>query len=301
MDDTQTDELPLLFGKWKPNQFDDFSQNSENSPIVKGHEQLSLWYKFDFATVRIQSSDIYFPQHMISANLHNQGKQITIDQLFQPDFLQMYGDGIVWMQEKLNEAATYYPQAAGIDVKDHSRLIRESRITVNADYETISGGFADVKERDRIAGEVYLSLEHMLETEFGIVDAEVTPSPVLGPFLPSIGQAKTLTLANGITVLTDVVPNSNINSGHMGIYFLSDEKGIKEAHKEVYEKAGHHINENHSNKLRPVRGSAAHKDSYSANWAIDLSFIQRTYSLPASTLFEPLALQAPGLSSKLLK
>lgn len=298
MDNTQTDELPLLFGKWKQNQFDDFSQNTENSPIQKGHESLSLWYKFDFTTVRIESSDIYYPQHKISAMLRlgNLEKNTTIDTLFHPEFAQMYQDGIVWMQKKLNAAASVYPQAAGIDVKDHSRLIRESRITVNADYETISGGFADVKERDRIVGEVYLSLEHMLETEFGIVESEVTPSPVLGPFLPSIGQAKTLTLANGITVLTDVVPNSDINSGHMGIYFLSDEEGDKIAHRDVYEKAGQHINENHSNKLRPVRGSAAHKDSYSANWAIDLSFIQQTYSLPASTLFKPLALQAPGLS-----
>lgn len=298
MDDTQTDELPLLFGKWKPNQFDDFSQNSENSPIQKGHEQLSLWYKFDFATVRIQSSDIYFPEHKISAMLRlgNLEKTTTIDTLFHPEFAQMYQDGIAWMQKKLNEAATIYPQAAGIDVKDHSRLIRESRITVNADYDIMSEESLNVKERDRVVGEVYLSLESMLETEFGIVDAEVTPSPVLGPFLPSIGQAKTLTLANGITVLTDVVPNSDINSGYMGIYFLSDEKGTKIAHKEVYEKAGQHINENHSDKLRPVRGSAAHKDSYSANWAIDLSFIQQAASLPASTLLTPLALQAPGLS-----
>ena len=259
------EDCPLLFEKWRPDEFESFFDGEPS--------RLSQMYDFDFASVDINSSNIYFPQHYISAHGKMYPGAYTPEALFEPKILELYIDAKEFMKQKLKEKSTLIPELALIDIEEHSKFGRCTGCHVDVEDDRPSGAL-DIEARNKIASEVYHSLEDNLRKEFGIVSEEIVPNYVL---LVPAGDAKILTLSKGIYFMTENPLPDEVNAGTLYMRIISDENGEKEFHHNVVEFVFGYLNRAFKDRLVGNHNKDVVNLGLSGDgsaWKIDLSRIK---------------------------
>jgi hypothetical protein len=259
------EELPLLFGKWKPDEFYDFSIKD-----IAGY--LNQRYIFSFAHVEIESTDVHFPVRKIHAQSMTPPSLYTPDGLFEPFILEMYHDALNYVSNDLQELSESIHSLRSIVLAEHSAFARRTGLHFTVDYQKIAGGFENVAERNRIVGEIYGSLESDLVRQFGSASQEIEPNYLL--WIQS-GERKIISFGNGTLFTAESPIEDEVNAGTMYLGVCSDETAVKENHAAVVDYCIHHITDNFKKLLRNNDGKCVHigTSGDGSEWLIDLSNI----------------------------
>ena len=272
MIDLTGDDVPLLFGKWKPITFKDYS------------DQRNQRFDFGFADVEIDSSRQYPITHYILAR-GTMFPYHSPEALFEPQILEIYLDGKRWMKAKLEEAARIHSQYRSIDVEEYSQFRRASGFSVEVDENKIPA----VQGKNDAVKEVYQSLEDRLRTKFDFIAAEVDPHDIL--WLPEgdINQripgdrARLLNFGNGTYFLAELSQNKRY-SGYLNMTVFSDEKGERDFHYGVRRLSIDYLKREHASKLTDIQNNGVvHIGLFGdgITWKIDFS--KANFSLPLPT------------------
>ena len=284
MIDLTGEDVPLLFGKWKPVTFKDY-------PSLSGW---SYQYDFEFAHLEISSDSRYSITHYISAR----GTMLPYhlpEALFEPQILEMYLDGKRWMKSMLEKAARTHPKYGTINVEEYSSFRRASGFSVEVDVNKIPA----IKGKNDAVKEVYQSLEDRLRTEFSFDAAEVDPHDIL--WLPEgdINQripgdnGKLLNFGNGTYFLAEFHKNERY-SGALDMTVFSDENGERDFHYGVRRLSIDYLKREHASKLKGTQYSdVVHIGLFGdgITWKIDFSKAKFPPPLPTA----PMLGYLPGL------
>ncbi len=267
---------PLLFGKWKPAIFKDYSDKGLNQQ-----------FDFGFAYVEIDSNSQYPITHYIIARGTMYPKDLPHN-LFEHQILEMYLDGKKWMKAKLEEATLTHPRYGSIDVEKYSSFRRASGFSVEIDENKIPA----IQGKNDAAKEVYQSLEDRLRAEFDFVAAEVDPHDIL--WLPEgdINQripgdrGRLLNFENGTYFLAEFSRNERY-SGYLNMTVFSDENGNKDFHYGVRGLSIDYLKKEHAAKLRDGQNSGVvHIGLFGdgITWKIDFSKAKFPLLLPTDPM-----------------
>ncbi|MFC1733059.1 hypothetical protein ACFL6I_22400 [candidate division KSB1 bacterium] len=279
-------ECPKLFGKWQPLKFTDFFCDENPEHYHNYTPRLNQKWDFPFAIVSVESSDIYYPDHHISAHGLTQPGNCTVDELFEPKILEMFYDAKEYMAEKLRKMSLMHESLKLVDIKDHSAFGRKTGFHITVEYKKLPGGFKNIEGQLAICKEIYESLEDALMREFGAGEEAIYPNYILPGFPPS-GTLKEVELVQGAYFCTESPLPDDINAGTMYMYVVSDEHGKKENHAAILDFSTRYIQENFSEKLHSVRDSVVYMGIAGdcAGWKIDLSALKFPRRLAPSTVF----------------
>ena len=259
------EHCPLLFDKWRPEQFTEISGGDSGD--------LRQFYHFPFAWVTITSGDVYFPMHFINATQMPKHYPYPIDVLFEPQILEMFHDAKTYMEAVLKTAARIHPELAVVDIDKQSFFGRNTVFLLSMDYANKPDLFRDVSARTAFTNEVYTSLLEMLAHEFTAIEVHDEQGYVLG--FP-LGECRRAKLPCNVEICTDVHSNSEINSGNLHMTVTSNERATPQNHGQVLESIMRHIRENFADRLHKYNGLHVcfSQKGNGTDWIIDLSKVR---------------------------
>ena len=226
---------PLLFDKWEPT---DFRGGCE--------QKLIQTYTFPFARVKIESSEVYFPIHLIEARGNLGLGNYNPQELFDPQILEMYLDGKKWMKEKLKEAQIKFPEMSQVDVEKQSYFGRSTAFIVQVDREKLNLGFENVEELNNEVKSVYESLEEHLKSLFESREEWLDPNYLM-QFRD--GESKTVAFSEGVHLCTANPARGAVNAGIIYPMIISDENASMEKHDSMVQEFISYLEKQHSDVL----------------------------------------------------
>jgi hypothetical protein len=225
-------------------------------------------------SVEVKSNNIHKPTHFISARGITPSREYSIEALFEPQILEMYHDAKEYMKTKLKEYSGIRPELKLINLGEVSTFGRLTGFFVNVDNKKLGISSKDISARNKVASEIYSSLEEKLRDEFDTKELIIS-GQVAGGIPFSSGNTKYLALNRGLSLETRSPLNDEVNSGTLYFSLNSNEHGSKELHNAVLEFMIRYINEKFVNKLENWKNSRGAVNlglgGDGSGWRIDLS------------------------------
>lgn len=216
------DDCPLLFGKWKPDLYYDFTRNQEGEKHSLG--SVNSEFFFDFGYVKIVSTGGEFPSHFIAGSSIIKGAT-TIDDVFNIELLEMFKEAKSSVAKKIEEQTKIFPELCTVDVESYSSFRRALRFSFSVDNAAVP--ISDTEGRLSASLSIYNQLKEHITKGYGLTsEKQAHKIPAIFSLCGIMGSdLEEISLRNGIilTVMGDKEP-TNAGTIYGGIFCNQDAK-----------------------------------------------------------------------------